>query len=102
MRLNVPAFGMACGLLWGGGVFVLTWWMLVFGTAQTGEPTLLGRVYLGYTVSGAGSVIGLVWGLVDGLVGGLLFAWLYNAIAGRLESMGVPSGTNSTPRPKKT
>jgi len=95
MKLNVPAFGIACGLLWGFGVFVLTWWMLMFGTAQPGEPTIVGRVYLGYTVSGAGSVIGLVWGLLDGLVGGLVFAWLYNTVAARLDTWRATPGTVS-------
>lgn len=85
MKLHAPALGLAFSLLWGLGVFVMTWWMLLFGTAQPGEQVILSKLYLGYTVSGAGSVIGLVWGLVDGLIGGLIFAWLYNAILARLE-----------------
>ncbi|RMD63974.1 MAG: hypothetical protein D6824_04545 [Planctomycetota bacterium] len=84
MKLHTPAFSVACALLWGCGVFVMTWWMLLFGTAAPGEQILLSKVYLGYTVSGAGSVIGLVWGLVDGLLGGAIFAWLYNALVDRL------------------
>jgi len=52
----------------------------------TGEVALFGRVYRGYTVSPAGSVIGLCWGLVDGLIGGGLFAWLYNVLASRMAS----------------
>ncbi len=83
MKLNVLAFGLTCGLVWGLGVLVLTWWVIAF-EGQTGEPTILGLVYRGYTVSAAGSLIGLVWGLGDGLVGGVIFAWLYNVLAGRL------------------
>jgi hypothetical protein len=60
----------------------LTWWIIAFSGA-TGEPTLIGRAYIGYRISPLGSVIGLVWGFVDGLIGGAVFAWLYNFIAAR-------------------
>jgi hypothetical protein len=82
MKLNVTAFAITCGLLWGLGVFVVTWWVMAFDGA-TGTPTVLGRVYRGYTLTPAGSVIGLVYGLVDGAIGGAIFAWLYNLLAAR-------------------
>lgn len=82
MKLNVKAFSLACAVLWGFGVFILTWWLMAFEGA-TGEPTWLGHVYRGYTVSPIGSVVGLVWALVDGLIGGAIFAWLYNFLANR-------------------
>ena len=82
MRLNVKAFALTCGLAWGIGLFFLTWWIIAFDGA-TGEPTLIGRLYRGYSISPAGSFIGLVWAFVDGLILGAIFAWLYNLIAGR-------------------
>ena len=82
MKLNVRAFALSCGLLWGVCLFLLTWWMIAFDGA-TGEPTLIGKLYRGYSVSPVGSLIGLVWALADGLVGGAIFAWLYNLIAAR-------------------
>lgn len=82
MKLNVKAFALSCGLIWGLGLFVLTWWIIAFDGAS-GERTLIGQLYRGYTISPAGSVIGLVWAFLDGWVGGLVFAWLYNLIAGR-------------------
>ena len=81
MRLNVKAFALSCGLLWGVGLFLMTWWMILFD-GPTGEVTFLGRLYRGYSISPLGSVIGLVWALVDGAFGGLVFAWLYNRLAG--------------------
>ena len=54
--------------------------MNAFGGA-TGEPTLIGRVYIGYAISPLGSVIGLAYGFVDGWIGGAIFAWLYNRLA---------------------
>ena len=82
MKLNIKAFALACGIIWGIGLFLLTWWVIAFDGA-THETTLIGQLYRGYNISAAGSFIGLVWGFVDGLVGGAVFAWLYNALAKR-------------------
>ena len=84
MKLNVKAFGLTCGLVWGLGLFFLTWWIIAFDGA-TGDPTFIGSLYRGYTLSPIGSLIGLVWAFVDGAIGGVIFAWLYNVIAGRNE-----------------
>lgn len=82
MKLNVRAFSLACGLLWGLGIFLLTWWIIIFNGA-TGETTLIGEIYRGYSITAQGSIIGLMWGLIDGLIGGAVFAWLYNRLANR-------------------
>jgi hypothetical protein len=79
MQLNTKAFALAFGILWGLGIFFLTWWIIAFDGA-TGEPTLIAKLYRGYSISPLGSVIGLVWGFFDGLFGGAIFAWLYNKI----------------------
>lgn len=83
MKLNVKAFALTCGLVWGLGLFALTWWIIALDGA-TGERTLIGQLYRGYTISPAGSFIGLVWALFDGAIGGLIFAWLYNLLADRM------------------
>lgn len=85
MKLNVSAFALTCGLIWGFGLFGLTWWIILFEGA-TGDPTFIGRVYRGFAVSPAGSIIGFFWGLADGLIGGAIFAWLYNLISARILS----------------
>ena len=81
MKLNIKAFAVACGLLWGIGLFLLTWWVIAF-EGSTGDLMLIGHLYRGYNVSPVGSVIGLVWGFFDALIGGAVFAWLYNKLAG--------------------
>ena len=86
MKLNVKAFAFPCGSIWAIGFFFLTWWIIAFDGA-TGEPTIIGRVYRGHTVSPAGSFIGFIWALVDGLIGGAIFAWLYNLISTRFRSL---------------
>ena len=85
MKLNVKAFALTFGLVWGFGLFVLTWWIIAFD-GSTGEPTLFGRLYRGYSISPAGSFIGLVWAFVDGLIIGAIFAWLYNIVSARFIS----------------
>lgn len=84
MRLNIKAFGLACGIVWGLCVFLLTWWILYFEGNDAG-PVFLSRVYRGYTLSPVGSLIGLVWGTIDGWIGGLIFAWVYNTLIGVCE-----------------
>ena len=80
MKLDLKAFSLTCGIIAGLGLFVLTWWIIVFQGA-TGEPTIIGQVYRGYNISALGSIIGLAWGFVDGIIGGLVFAWLYNKLS---------------------
>ena len=82
MKLNVKAFALACGLLWGLGVFFLTWW-LIFLEGNEPAGCFLNRVYKGYTMTPLGSIVGAVWGFIDAGIGGLIFAWLYNLLAGK-------------------
>ncbi len=50
MKLNIKAFALACGILWGLGLFFLTWWLIALDGA-TGEITWIGRLYRGYNIS---------------------------------------------------
>lgn len=79
MKLCVKAFAATCGIIWGLGLFFLTWWVMAFEGA-TRTPTFLGQIYRGYNISPMGSFIGLIWGAADGFVGGAIFAWLYNQL----------------------
>lgn len=81
MRLNLKAFALACGIVWGLAVWLATWWLLVFGF-QGQMISNLDHFYFGYSYSYLGGVIGGIWGFVDGGIGGLVFAWLYNKLAG--------------------
>ena len=82
MKLNVKAFALTCGLVWGLGLFLLTW-CIIFSEGATTETTFIGRFYRGYNISHLGSVIGLAWAFFDGAIGGAIFAWLYNFIAAK-------------------
>jgi hypothetical protein len=77
MKLNIKALGLSTGIVWGIGIFLLTLWFLVMG--YEGKTLLkLSKVYLGYSVSYLGALVGLIWGFVDGFIGGAVVAWLYN------------------------
>ena len=85
MRLNVKAFAITCALLWGMGLFLITWWIiLIEGPSDT--VLFIGRVYRGYSLTPLGSLIGMAWALVDGAVGGAIFAWLYNFISAKCKA----------------
>ncbi len=82
MKLNVKALALSCGLIWGFGLFALTYWVMLFEGA-TGDITCVGHIYRGYNISVPGSIFGLLWGFVDGVIGGAVFGWLYNFLAAR-------------------
>ena len=77
MKFDVKAFAITTALLWGIGLFIMTWWIIAIDGSST-DPTFLGKVYRGYSLTPVGSFVGLAWGLVDGAIGGAIFAWVYN------------------------
>ena len=88
MKINIKAFAITSGLVWGVGLFFLTWWIIGFD-GSTYDPTLIGKLYRGYSISPMGSLIGFVWAFVDGLIIGSVIAWLYNFIAARTAAQEV-------------
>ena len=77
MQIYVKSIALTFGILWGTGLFFLTWW-IIFLEGASGDSTLIGRFYIGYNISPSGSIIGFLWGFLDGGVCGLFFGWLYN------------------------
>jgi hypothetical protein len=74
--LNPKAFALAAGILWGVAC-------LIMGLAAsygygTGFEKLFSTIYIGYSTTLGGSIIGGIWGFVDAFIGGYIFAWLYN------------------------
>ena len=77
MELNKKAFGLTSGILWGAMVFFVTIFLLLRGS-EGNFIIRLKAVYIGYTFSYLGSLIGLVWAFVTGFIVGWLFAFFYN------------------------
>lgn len=79
MPLQVRAFGLAVGLVW--GVIILGVSLLVTIKGAGGEHlSRLGLLYPGYRVTYWGSVIGFVWSVIYGFLAGALLAWVYNRL----------------------
>ena len=81
MKLNVKATILTFAIVWGVGLFLLTWWMILMDGPST-DPNLISKVYRGYTITPLGSLIGFLWAFVDGAFGGACIAWIYNSLVG--------------------
>ncbi len=79
-KLNVKAFGLACGITWGAGMFLLGILNMTLGWGGLFEE-IMSSFYLGYQPTILGSIIGGIWGFFDAGIGGLVLAWLYNKFA---------------------
>lgn len=80
MKLDVKAFGLAGGILWGVSVFVLTW-LGIWGYGSPDAAAIARAYYVGFSVSPAGSIIGAVYGFFDAGIACVLFALIYNKIS---------------------
>lgn len=79
-RLDSKAMGLGFALLLGLGLFLGTWWVILF-QGVTYDSTVIGLFFRGYSISPVGSIAGLFWGLLGGFIAGLVFAWFYNTFA---------------------
>ena len=77
--LSIRSVALTLGIIGGASMFLLAWWLIIIGNAE-GPTTLLERMYVGYSFTPLGSIIGAIWGFVDFGIGGAIFAWLYNLI----------------------
>lgn len=82
-RLNARAWGIAAGLLAGGGLFVATNVLVLKGGPNVGEHLqLLSIFFPGYTVTFVGSLVGFVYLFVVGYGIGRLVGSVYNWLVG--------------------
>ena len=77
--MSIRAFSLTTGIFGAATMFFLSWWLILTGNAE-GPITLLERVYIGYSFTPMGSVIGALWGFFDFAIGGAIAAWLYSKI----------------------
>ena len=77
--MSIRAFALTTGIFGAATMFFLSWWLILIGNAE-GPVTLLERIYIGYSFTPMGSIIGALWGFVDFGIAGAIFAWLYNKI----------------------
>ena len=77
--MSIRALALTAGIFGALSMFLLAWWLILIGNAE-GPPTFFERIYIGYSFTPMGSVIGAAWGFVDWGIAGAIFAWLYNRI----------------------
>jgi hypothetical protein len=81
LRLNGRAWGIATGLLLGGGLFLATILLVVQGGPAAGRHLSLLRVFFpGYQVSVAGAIVGFIYAFVVGYALGRLVGAVYNRL----------------------
>ena len=77
--MSIRSTGLTAGIFGAVAMFSLSWWLILIGNAE-GPVTLLERIYIGYSYTPQGSIIGAIWGFADWGIAGAIFAWLYNLI----------------------
>ena len=77
--LSIRSVALTTGIFGAATMFILPWWLILIGNAE-GPITLFERIYIGYSYTPMGSVIGAIWGFFDWGIAGAIFAWLYNKI----------------------
>ena len=77
--MSIRALALTACIFGAATMFFLAWWLILTGNAE-GPPTLFERIYIGYSFTPMGSVIGAAWGFVDWGIAGAIFAWLYNKL----------------------
>lgn len=73
------AFGLACGLVLGLGLFLLTNYVLIHHGGET--LIKLNQVYWGYSISFGGALLSLIYGFATGYLTGWFIALFYNIFA---------------------
>ena len=81
LRLNGRAWGIALGLLLGGGLFLATIVLVIKGGQDVGQHlSMLSVFFPGYRVTVLGSMIGFVYAFVLGYALGRLVGTVYNRL----------------------
>jgi len=80
MKLNILSFALACGLAWAIYIFCLGILDEVFGLGA-GIVSSLSTVYIDYSATFTGSIIGAIWAFTDGACAGAIVAFFYNTFS---------------------
>jgi len=78
-KLDPKAFGLALGILLAASMVFMGLTAMACSWAQPFVDAV-SMMYVGYSATIVGVLIGAAWGFVDAFVGGVLFAWLYNKL----------------------
>ncbi len=76
--LSVKGLAIGVGASW-AFCMLFAGWISIFGWGNK-FVELMSSVYVGFTPSFLGGIIGAIWGFIDGAIGGAIIAFVYNAV----------------------
>jgi len=81
VKIQTGVLALVCAVIGGGGLFLMTVWLLLKGGSQVGAHLqLLGQYFPGYAVTWTGSVLGLLYGALTGGIIGWTIGRIYNGV----------------------
>lgn len=80
-KLNEKALAISLGFLWSLAILSLSIIAMMSENYLHNVVEFFSSIYLGYSLSFTGILIGMVWAFIDAAIGGWLLAWLYNKLA---------------------
>jgi hypothetical protein len=82
MKLSIKRFTLACGILWGLSIFLVSVANFIWPSYGVLFLTIMASIYPGYeTTHGVYSIIsGTLYAIIDASIGGAIFAYLYNTL----------------------
>jgi hypothetical protein len=82
VKIHAGVMALVCAVLGGGGLFLMTAWLLIKGGPNVGQHLrLLGHYFVGYSVTWTGSFVGFIYGAIVGGLIGWTVGTIYNSIA---------------------
>jgi len=80
-RIRTVALALVCAMIGGGGLFLMTAWLLIKGGPHVGQHLqLLSNYFVGYSVTWSGSLVALFYGALCGGAIGWTIGTIYNRI----------------------
>jgi len=80
-RLSIISLGFGVGVAWAVCVLVLGFGAVFFDDWGADMVELMSSVYVGFSDTVGGALIGGLWGFVDGFIFGVILAFFYNLCA---------------------
>jgi hypothetical protein len=80
-KFNEKALAISLGVLWSLAILSLSIIAILSETYLHNVVGFFSSIYLGYSLSFTGILIGMVWAFIDAAIGGWFLAWLYNKLA---------------------
>lgn len=78
--VDVKKAAISVGLIWGSGLLFVGLLGAITGTYGVEFINTAGSVYLGYSPTYVGAVIGGILGFIDGAIAAAIVGWIYNKI----------------------